>query len=40
MRPPAEYAAWSRDSVGWETMKTELVADGYVESGPFPITDE
>lgn len=34
----AEYATWSRDAVGWENLKTELMADGYVKSGPFALT--
>ena len=29
----ADYANWSRDDVGWESLKSELLAIGYVESG-------
>lgn len=34
----AEYATWTRDVVGWENLKAELMEDGYVESGPFALT--
>ena len=34
----AEYATWSRNAADWENLKAELIADGYVESGPFAVT--
>jgi hypothetical protein len=39
----ADYANWSRDDAGWESLKLDLLAAGYVESGPtavrFPSLD-
>ena len=39
----ADYANWSRDDAGWESLKSKLLAAGYVESGPtavrFPSLD-
>ncbi len=32
------YASWPRDAAAWETLKTELLADGYDETGPFAVT--
>ena len=34
----ADYANWSRDAAGWETLKTELLDAGYVETGPFAVS--
>jgi hypothetical protein len=33
----AAYANWARDAAGWETLKSELLVAGYVESGPFAV---
>lgn len=32
------YANWSRDVAAWENLKTELVTDGYTETGPFAVS--
>jgi hypothetical protein len=33
----AEYANWARDVAGWESLKSELLVAGYVETGPFAV---
>lgn len=32
------YATWSRDVTAWESLKTDLLADGYVETGRFAVS--
>ena len=34
------YANWERDTAAWQTLKTDLIADGYVETGPFVVSSE
>ena len=34
------YATWERDVTAWETLKTRLLAEGYVETGPSAISRE
>lgn len=31
------YANWVRDAAAWDILKTQLLADGYVETGPFSV---
>jgi len=33
----ADYANWSRDRAGWDSLKLELLAAGYIESGPAAV---
>ena len=32
------YQNWSRDAAAWETLKIELLIDGYTETGPFAVS--
>jgi hypothetical protein len=32
------YANWPRDTAAWETLKTELLADGYSETGQSAVS--